>query len=170
MSFWFGQVQTSIPVSVCVPVVRSLSPYSGVSDGDIFSAVFGTNIEELSFNDAISSNSDCKALDRSLVPSFSEPCRADKLSASIASLNSAFWRMLESFIILSSTSTRSDSSGLTRGVVIDFWTSRIKMFELRRSSVSAWESVVTAVPFTLEKEDKGFFHKEGLKSSKVFSS
>ena len=90
MSFWFGQVQTSIPVSVCVPVVRSLSPYSGVSDGDIFRAVFGTNIEELSFNDAISSNSDCKALDRSLVPSFSEPCRADKLSASIASLNSAF--------------------------------------------------------------------------------
>ena len=112
--------QTCIPVPVCVPVVRSLSSYSGVSDGDVFNGVFGTKIDELSFNDAISSNSDCRALDRSLVSTFSDPCRADKLSANMASLNSAFRRMLESFLILSSTSTRRDSSGLARGDAIDF--------------------------------------------------
>ena len=115
-----------------MPLVRSLSSYSGVSDGDTFSTVFGTKIDELS-----SSNSECKALDRSLVPIFSEPCKADRLSASLASLNSAFWRIVESLMILSSTSTRRDSSGLTRGEATGFWTSSERIFELSRSSVSA---------------------------------
>ena len=148
-----------IPVSVCVPVVRS--SYSGVSEGDIFSAVFGTKIDELSFRDAISSNSDCNALDKSLVSTFSDPCRAERLSANMASLNSAFWRILQSFLILSSTSTRSDSSRQTREEVIGFWTSRIKMLELRRSSVSACERSWTAVPLTLNKRKKFIFHRNG---------